>query len=124
MNEMSAEDYRELVLHEQAGKPLKYRNKPETVDGIRFDSQAEAKRYWELSQLQKSGDITGLKVHPKWPLQVNGFPIAAYEADFMYYDWQKGTVVEDVKGVRTEAYKLKKRLMLALYDIEISEVEA
>ena len=47
----------------------------------------------------------------------------AYYADFTYIDKRTGeTVVEDVKGVRTPEYKLKRKLMLYVHGIKIKEV--
>lgn len=91
--------------------------------GEEFDSQAEARRYDELCLLQKAGDISRLVTHPTYGLKVNGIEICRYEADFEYVrDGQR--VVEDVKGVRTDAYRLKARLMLACHGITVVEVEA
>jgi hypothetical protein len=54
---------------------------------------------------------------------VNGIHVAKYLADFRYYDTERNTlVVEDSKGVRTETYKLKRRLMLAIHAIDVEEV--
>jgi hypothetical protein len=98
-----------------------------TLDGYAFASQREANRYVELCQMQDAGLIRDLVVHPAFLLVVNGVRIGRYTADFRYYDVGAGrVVVEDVKGgksTRTEAYGLRKKLMLALYGIEITEVE-
>jgi hypothetical protein len=106
----------------------KYHNRKAMVDGIRFDSQREAKRYQELRLLERAGKITNLKVHPEYQIFVKGDRVCKYVADFSYnicdrYLGLPGSeVVEDVKGVRTEAYRLKKRLMKAAHGIEIVEV--
>jgi len=94
-----------------------------TVDGVDFDSKREAGRYRELKLAVMSGAIADLELHPKFPLEVNGKLICTYEADFRYHDNERGEdVVEDAKGVRTPVYKLKKKLVLAIYGIEIMEV--
>lgn len=97
------------------------------LDGYTFDSIAERKRYELLRAWERGGEVRTLRVHPEWPLVVNGEHVASYEADFTYElhmadgSWQR--VVEDVKGVLTEAYRLKKRLMRAIHGIDIEEVE-
>lgn len=98
----------------------KYGAKATTVDGHRFASQAEARRYGELKLLEKAGEITNLELQPKYPLLVNGVVIAHYVGDFRYH--VKGLpVVEDVKGVKTPLYRLKKKMLRAQYGIEIAE---
>lgn len=66
---------------------------------------------------------TKLKVHEPFRLVVNGIHICDYESDFTYHRDGK-LVVEDVKspGTITYAYRIKKKLMLALYGIQIQEV--
>jgi Protein of unknown function (DUF1064) len=90
------------------------------LDGYVFDSKREAFRYQQLCFLVNSGDISNLRVHPVYPLIVNNLLICKYEADF-YYTENSKEVVEDVKGVKTDVYKLKKKLMLAVYGIKILE---
>lgn len=98
----------------------KYNAQKTTVAGITFDSKAEAGRYTELKLLEKAGVISGLRLQPVYPLQ-NGFnrngkryrPIK-YKADFEYIQ-DNQTVVEDVKGVETEAFKIKKKMFLVKY---------
>lgn len=102
---------------------------PVWLDGIRFASKKEARRYLELKILERSGAITALELQPSYPLEVmnpeNGemTTVGAYRADFRYRERQTGRqVVEDVKGMRTVVYRLKKRLVEALYGIQILEV--
>ena len=106
----------------------KYRAKKATVDWIRFDSQAEARRYGELKLMQRAKEITDLGVHPRFNLVVAGMQIAIYVADFRYYDFRAGKMVyEDVKSpitAKLPEYIIKKKLMRALYGIEIKEVRA
>lgn len=100
----------------------KYRNKKTSADGIRFDSKREANRYIELKLLERAGAIKDLRRQVPYVL-INksryGRAIK-YVADFVYYEGNK-RVVEDVKGVRTPVYKLKKRLMAEIYGIEVKE---
>ncbi len=100
----------------------KYGNRKTVIDGIKFDSKAEAERYKELKILEKAGLIKKLILQPEFLLQdkfkYNGKTERAvkYIADFKYFDVAKGVyVVEDVKGVETEAFKIKRKLFLKLY---------
>lgn len=100
----------------------KYHNSKTVIDGIRFDSKKEAKRYLELKILEKAGAIQDLKRQVPYVL-INksryGRAIK-YVADFVYLE-NGQLVVEDVKGVRTPVYKLKKRLMAERFGIEVKE---
>ena len=89
------------------------------IDGFWFDSGAEARRYQELRLGQASKLIYALEIHPTYPLKVNGKLICKYEADFRYMHLHKGLVVEDVKGQKTDVFKLKHKLFEALYDIKL-----
>lgn len=112
----------------------KYGSIKTIVDGITFDSKLEAKRYGELKLLQRAKQIKDLKWQVPYQLYAlgfsDGFPygagIAEYVADFVYdevrgKEWVK--VVEDVKSkaTKTPLYRLKKKMMLANYGIEIRE---
>lgn len=102
-------------------KPRKYRNKPTVVDGIRFDSKAEAKRYGELKMLKQAGEVL-------WFARQVSFDLPGgirYVADFVVC-WRAEnclhyTTVEDVKGFRTKEYVMKKKLMKATWGIEVFE---
>lgn len=90
-----------------------------------FDSRAEYARWLELKLLEKAGKIRDLQKQVPFPLEVNGALICTYIADFTYITVpQERYVVEDVKGVRTAIYRLKKKLMKALEDVDIKEVSA
>ncbi len=112
------------------GRPRKYGNKKTVVNGITFDSLHEANRYRELTLLWRSHEIHNLKRQVKYELvpaiRQNGKVIQraiSYYADFVYIDSKTGhTVVEDAKGYKTDVYKMKKKMMLDKYGIEIREV--
>lgn len=99
----------------------KYRNVKTTVDGITFHSKKEAARYGVLKILNNCGEIAFLELQPKYNIEVNGQKICQYIADFRYKDKHGKLHVEDVKGVKTDAYKLKSKLMKAVYCVEILE---
>ena len=103
----------------------KYGAIPTVVDNITFASRAEARRYGELKLMQQVGEIKDLFVHPTWPIVINGYKVTTYAADFSYGDTLTGKlVVEDVKGVRTGVYKLKKRLLFACHGLVVTEIDA
>lgn len=103
----------------------KYRNQPVTVQGLGFDSIKEAKRWVYLCDLVKLGAIKNLRRQVRYDLVVNGKKISWYTADFVYETLGGETVVEDVKSEATaqeRSYGIRKRLMAALYGVEIQEV--
>lgn len=100
----------------------KYRNKPVTIDGIRFASQREGKRYVELKILERAGEIQCLTLQRPYKLEVNGLHVCKYVADFVYVGSSGEIVVEDVKGVRTKEYIIKRALMKACLGIDVKEV--
>lgn len=99
----------------------KYKNVKTIIDGIKFDSKAEARRYTELKLLEKVGEISNLKLQPKFILQHSfkheGKTVRAitYVADFQYTENGK-EIVEDVKGVETAVFKIKKKMFIKAYD--------
>ena len=122
----------------------KYGNTKITVDGIQFDSKREAARYQELKLLERAGVISFLQRQTKFQLIPNQYAPSnetytkgprkgqrkpgkllehecSYIADFCYIK-NGETVVEDAKGYRTEVYRIKKKLMLERYGIQIREV--
>lgn len=108
----------------------KYGAKPTVVDGVRFASQKEARRYQELKLLERAGEIGQLALQPEFDLDVIGgdvkdirYRIGAYKADFQYVEWRTGKrVVEDVKGFKTPLYRWKKKHVEAQYGIQIREI--
>lgn len=118
-------------------RPPKYGNKKVLADGITFDSEKEWLRYLELTLALKSGLIADLKIHPSFDIVVNGEKVCTYVSDFSYKIYKNTVrdgetltwdgdrffllVVEDVKGVRTPIYRLKKKLFEVLYGINLRE---
>lgn len=93
----------------------KYRNKKVIVDNIKFDSILEANRYQELKLLQRTKQISNLRLQVPFLLQEsfkkNGTTHRKIEyiADFVYEE-NGQTVVEDTKGMKTEIFKIKQKL--------------
>lgn len=103
----------------------KYGAKRTSFDGLSFASKAEARRYAELTILQRAGQIADLKCQPRFPLKVEGVLVATYVADFSYTrPGSAALVVEDVKShaTRTPVYRLKAKLLKALHGIEVTEI--
>lgn len=98
----------------------KYKNTKIVVDNIKFDSNLEATRYKELKLLERAGTITDLELQPRFLLQdsfkKNGrtFRKIEYVADFKYIENGK-TIVEDVKGLQTDVFKLKHKIFEKVY---------
>ena len=105
-----------------ATRANKYGAKRTTVDGISFASQKEARRFSELKLLERAGEVQQLQLQRSFPLHVGGEHIATYRADFCYRTPDGAFVVEDVKGFRTPVYRLKKKLMKGLFQIDVQEV--
>lgn len=89
-----------------------------------YDSSLEAKRAIELQWLLKLGEITELQRQVKYLLipKQDGERAAIYKADFVYRDKDGRLVVEDTKGCKTQAYILKRKLMLWVHSIKVREV--
>lgn len=102
----------------------KYNNQKTVVNGIRFDSKREANRYCELLLLARTGEITNLQRQVRYALipKQDGERACDYVADFVYTDKAGRTIVEDVKGARTDVYKLKRKLMKWVHGITVEEV--
>ena len=121
----------------------KYKAKKTEIDGIVFDSKKEADRYCELKILERAGEIKCLMLQKDFlliPAQYemierygkNGQRLkdekklierqCTYRADFTYIDKDGSTIVEDVKGIKTPEYKIKRKLMLYFHGIKIKEV--
>ena len=107
----------------------KYNAQGEHLDGHWFASGAEAKRYLQLMDMKHQGKIDRLELQPSYQIMVKGKHIANYRADFRYAVLAdsgsiSGIVVEDVKGMVTDVYTMKKKLVEALYDMQINEIPA
>lgn len=108
----------------------KYNSRKTIVDGITFDSKKEAKRYVELKKRLEEGEITDLRLQvpfelvPSFTIEIDGKKRKRrnirYIADFVYYENDK-KIVEDVKGRKTDIYKLKKKLFEYKYKVTIKE---
>lgn len=101
----------------------KFNNRICEYNGNKFDSKRELDRYLELLICERAGEIRDIELQPRFRIEINGVKICDYYADFRYYDIRKKRcVVEDVKGMRTDIYRIKKKLVEAQLGIKITEV--
>ena len=105
----------------------KYHNRKVTQGGETFDSVKEYRRFCELRLLERAGAVTDLRRQVRFELipaqRVDGKVVeraCSYVADFTYTE-NGQQVVEDAKGMRTQEYRLKRKLMLWVHGIRIRE---
>ena len=107
----------------QYGKYNKYNAKKTEFMGFKFDSKWEAERYGQLSSMSLAGVVKDLQRQIKYDIVVNDQKICRYIADFVYIlvneDGSEEKIVEDAKGVQTTDFIIKKKLMKAIYNINI-----
>lgn len=104
------------LLHEK--KKSKYNANKVEVDGIKFDSQKEANYYNELKLRLSAGNIKGFCRQAEFVLANN----VRYKADFIVFNNNGTTDIIDVKGFKTDVYKLKKKLFEDKFNLKIREV--
>lgn len=118
----------ELAGEENPEKKSKYSSAKTDVDGISFDSKKEAEFYAELKLREKAGEITHLRLQPRYLLQEafkhegKQYREMEYIADFEYIE-NGETVVVDVKGFKTAVYMIKKKLFLYKYGDRVKFIE-
>ena len=118
----------EIADEENIEKKSKYSSAKTDIDGIRFDSKKEAEFYAELRLREKIGEITHLRLQPRYLLQEafrydgKHYREMEYVADFEYIEDGK-VVVVDVKGFKTAVYMLKKKLFLYKYGDKVKFIE-
>ena len=131
---MTVKEFKEMFQPES-----KYHSKKITVGGETFDSTKEYRRFCELKLLQRAGKISDLQRQVEFvliPTQREPDVIGprggvkkglllekecTYYADFVYFNDKGEKVVEDTKGEKTEAYNIKRKLMLYVHGIRIQE---
>lgn len=119
----------------------KYHNEPVTVDGVRYDSLNEHRRWCFLKLMEKAGEISDLQYHvpftliPKGSVEIIRMPDGTeietkkydrkhwYEADFVYTTKSGEIVVEDFKGFETESFKQKRELFKIIFKKDITVVK-
>ena len=126
---VTKEVYEKLWGNSIEVKQNKYKNKKVEYHGIKFDSNKEMAYYIKLEILEQRGKIKDLELQKVYELQpsfkINGktYQKITYKADFSYISVEDNKLhVIDVKGFKTEVYKLKKKMFAYKYGIEIEEV--
>ena len=125
---LSKEVYEKLVGKSTDIKTNKYHNKKIYYDGHWFDSEKEKSYYIKFKLMQNTGEIHNLtlqvefELQPVFKLKNKMYRSINYLADFTYYDKDNNYHIIDIKGYKTEVYKIKKKLMAYKYDIEIEEI--
>lgn len=99
-------------------KKSKYNNKRIKLDGHIFDSIKESEYYGELKLRLSAKDILGFCIQPKFILSDS----ISYIADFIVFNLDGSTEIIDVKGIKTDVYKLKKKLFEEKFKLKIKEV--
>lgn len=111
--------------------PAKYSNKKTVIGDVSFDSRAEARRWGDLKLMERAGLIAGITLQPSYELApsvkftgaTRAKPALRYVGDFAYTDLKTGLlVIEDVKGVQTEAFIIKRHLMKSIHGLDVTLV--
>ena len=93
----------------------KYRNKKTMYNGVLYDSMKESCYARELDLRVKAKDIMTWSGQPKFPIVVNGKKICTYICDFEIMHNDGSVEYVDTKGYETSIFKLKFKLIKALY---------
>lgn len=109
-------------MYTRSKKPSKYRAVKTVVDGITFDSKKEARRYQVLKLMERGKEIVSLELQPEFKVYLCEKKMFTYKADFGYICLHTGdSIIEDVKGFKTPVYRLKKKIIEAVYGVKILE---
>lgn len=123
-SDFSAHMASKKAAEKKAGKS-KFKNKWIEVDGIRFQSESEGRYYLTCKSEKESGKIKDFERQRRYKLIVNGIQVSAYRADFVKIFPDGSEQIIDVKSIFTRKnndYIIRKKLMKALFKIEIMEV--
>jgi len=115
--------YKYPIIPNKTRRPNKYFAKKTLAFGLKFDSKWESERWGQLKAMEKAGVVTELERQVRYTLSINDIKICDYVADFRYLqqgeDGLSKLIVEDAKGVLTPEFKLKKKMMKAIHNIDI-----
>lgn len=124
-DQMTAAEFREFWKKRAAGKESKFGAIPtETADGQKFKSELEATYYNRQWVLQRAGEVVKIEREVRYEFVINGLFVGAYLLDFRitFKDGRIDYVDCKSQPTKTALYQLKKKLMKALFDIDIKEV--
>jgi hypothetical protein len=107
----------------------KFNAKKTDVDGVVFDSKKEASYYIKLKALRKAKNeaerVSYIELQPKFDIIIDDKKLGFYKADFRVGYADGRTEVVDIKGYKKGAayqlFRLKKKVIEALYNINIIE---
>ena len=88
--------------------------KTDCLHGHTHDSKKEAARCNDLHVMQLAGTLSNLEQQPEFPVSINGKTVCVYRADFGY-TVQDCRIIEDVKGMQTDVFRLKRKLVEPAY---------
>ena len=89
----------------------KYGNRPQVVDGIRYDSGLEGQRASELALLEKAKEIKSWLRQITLPLYFRDYKITTYRIDFVVYEKDGSITLEEIKGMETYEWKMKWKML-------------
>lgn len=119
---MSRQEYKTAVAKPKIGN--KYKAQRTLLDGIAFDSKAEASYYAGLKLRERAGEVCDVELQRPYALTVNGVLVATYKADFVFWDnILRCRRIVDTKGVSTPVFRLKQKLMRACHGLTIEVVK-
>jgi hypothetical protein len=112
-----------IILGSGSADTNKYRAIPTTMGGYKFASHKEAEYCMGLKHLERAGEIRDLQFQVPFEILINNQLICKYIADATYFEVSDNSYhVIDVKGYRTKEFRLKKKLMKAVFGIIVEEV--
>ena len=123
---ISAKEYRDTgVITGKPPRPLKYRNKPVTVDGERFASKKEYEHHRELQLREKAGEIRNLRHEPPYQVNINGKLMFTVKPDHVFEErtpsggWKLRFLDTKSKPTITPMFRLKKKIFEAVFGVEL-----
>lgn len=112
------------TLQAKPAKRQKYNAKRVLLDGIVFDSKAEASYYAHLKLRERAGEVTDVELQRPYAFVYEGVLLGTYRADFVFWDnATRRRRVVDVKGVATPMFRQKQKMMKAFHKIEVETVK-
>lgn len=123
---MTKTQFNALLDSKKDKKKNKFGAQKTEYNGRVFDSKKEARRAFELEAMRRAGEIKKIEYQPKYEIVVNGKKIGNYFADFRITYADGHVEIEDVKGLKKgsaySVFRIKKKLVEALYNVKIVEI--
>jgi hypothetical protein len=90
------------------------------VDGHAFKNELEYRKYKGVIGLVQKQRLSDLRVHPKYPLRVNGELVGHFDATFEFYDEkERRTRVILVGAAHSPAVRMKLKLFETLNEVTV-----